>query len=114
MLGRKKEAARADDPDAPQCPLELQYLWNWFEEVSGGIASAGFGYAVITWESLLAWSTLSALILEPWEAQALVMLSRQRAAVLSEASKTTPPAPARGPKPKQKGRVTKQHGRQQR
>lgn len=82
MLG-KPVARVSDDPD-PECPPELDYLWEDFIEIVAGLPQGGFGPAVVTWESLNAWSQLTDTELEPWEARTLIRLGARRAAVMGE------------------------------
>jgi hypothetical protein len=49
-----------------------------------GLSQNGMGPALVTWESLLAWSSFMQITLESWEARALVQLGYKRAAVESE------------------------------
>lgn len=74
----------ADVDDAPECPEALAYLWGYFREVSMGLASNGFGPALVTWEALQAWSEFMAVSLEPWEAKVLVTLGYRRAVIADE------------------------------
>ncbi|MCK1568992.1 hypothetical protein IVB08_34605 [Bradyrhizobium sp. 173] len=49
-----------------------------------GLASNGFGPALVTWEALRAWSEFMAVSLEPWEAKVLVTLGYRRAVIADE------------------------------
>lgn len=72
-------------PEGPPFPLELDYLWQWFIEISIGLAPTGFGPAMVTWEAVRAWQQMSgAGPVEPWEARALIRLGMARAAVQAE------------------------------
>jgi hypothetical protein len=62
----------------------LAYLWEWFCELASGLSSNGFGPTVVTWEALQAWSSFMRVVLEPWEAKALIDLGASRAAIMSE------------------------------
>lgn len=52
-----------------------------------GLQGNGMAVPGITWEGLTAWCALMRIVLEPWEAQALVRLGALRASVLSESDK---------------------------
>jgi hypothetical protein len=45
------------------------------------------GPALVTWESLVAWSRFAGIVLMPWEARALVTLGYKRAVIESEDKK---------------------------
>lgn len=70
--------------DAPECPPALGYLWRDFCQLSMGLGSNGMGPAVVTWESLRAWSAFMGVALEPWEVRTLVELGLKRAQVEAE------------------------------
>jgi hypothetical protein len=82
-IGKKVKIAAIDD--VPECPTALTYLWGYFCEILSGLASNGFGPAVVTWEALAAWSAFMRIALEPWEARALVELGAARASIEAEA-----------------------------
>ena len=84
---------------SPQFPDLLDYLWQWFQELSLGIAPTGFGPAVITWETLRSWREIMGIDLEAWEARALVMLGMLRASIAAESTRTerSTTAPPRTP-----------------
>lgn len=77
----------AEIDDAAMCPEALVYLWDYFREVSMGLASNGFGPALVTWEALRAWSEFMSVSLEPWEAKVLVTLGYRRAVIDDEEQK---------------------------
>lgn len=79
---RQAEAPIAASSSSP--PAGAEYLWNWFCQLSMGIAAGGFAPAVVTWESLQAWRNQMRLELDPWECVALVQLGQLRAVVQSE------------------------------
>ena len=62
----------------------MVYLWRFFDEISMGLSSNGFGPPLVTWESLRAWSEFMAVNLEPWEAKVLVTLGYRRAVIDDE------------------------------
>ncbi|QUS39557.1 hypothetical protein RPMA_12455 [Tardiphaga alba] len=78
-------------PEGPEPPALLLYLWEWFFEISMGLAISGMAPPVVTWEGLAAWRMQMGIELEPWEARTIVRLGYLRAAVLSE-EKPKPPA----------------------
>jgi len=49
-----------------------------------GMPSGGFGPAVITWETLTAWSALRGVDIDPRDALVLVRLGHRRAVILQE------------------------------
>ena len=65
-------------------PALLAYLWEWFCEISMGLAVSGMAPPVVTWEGLAAWRAQMDITLEPWEARAVMRMSCLRANVLSE------------------------------
>lgn len=92
-LGIKPKALVEAADKAPVCPPELSYLWDYFLEISLGLASNGMGPAVITWEGLKAWCELRVTPLTRWESLALVRLGQLRALVRSEATEQTKAVP---------------------
>jgi hypothetical protein len=78
----KRKPAPVDQ--GPDFPWPLEYLWNDFNEISLGLASNGFGAALITWESLQAWQRLRGLEIDPNDASTLIRLSHRRAVILEE------------------------------
>jgi hypothetical protein len=80
-----KRAKRVEVSEPAELPPDLlRYLWDWFEEISLGLSSDGFGPPLVTWEALAAWCCLTLNALEPWEATTLVRLGRQKAHIDSE------------------------------
>lgn len=51
-------------------PDELVYLWRLFREVSSARQSSGYGPQPLPYTEILAWQTLSGVVLEPWELDA--------------------------------------------
>lgn len=84
-------------PNPPPFPEPLEYLWDWFAQISIGLPINGMTPPTLSWDTLHAWVLLTGLgPLEPWEAQALVQLSMMRAGIQSEirrnqSTATTPP-----------------------
>jgi hypothetical protein len=83
MLGNKT-AAEQLTVEGPPFPEALDYLWSWFLKHSMGLASAGEGFPMVTWEGLAAWARHMQIDLEPWEAEAMVLLSTIRANIHAE------------------------------
>lgn len=79
------------EAEAPECPVALIYLWNWFGEISLGLSVNGMSVPTVTWESLVSWCVLRNVAIERWESLALVRLGQLRASVLSQkAAKSNP------------------------
>jgi hypothetical protein len=77
-------------------PLELEYLWLWFCDLSMGLTPA-FGPPAPTWGDIGSWAQLAGIHLEPWEARMLALLGIMRAnAIAKEGEK---PNPNGSPKP---------------
>lgn len=53
-------------PESPRCPVELEYLWNWFFEMSQA-RGCGFGPNPIGFGEIAAWCQLTGTDLNPWE-----------------------------------------------
>ncbi len=64
------QAAGMDEPNPHPFPEALGYLWDWFCELSSGRPS-GMGPGPLTWEGILAWTTLTGTRPAPWEIRAL-------------------------------------------
>jgi len=81
-LGKPRKASPI--VTGPPIPEELAYLWDDFHLVMAGVELGGMAPPVISWSVLFSWCALNEVDLEPWEAKALVMLSRLQAAISSE------------------------------
>lgn len=81
-LRPKRDLAAATEARHP--PEATIYLWRWFCQHSAGLALSGMAPPVVTWEGLAAWASLMGVVLDPWEALAMVRLGRLRARILSE------------------------------
>jgi hypothetical protein len=80
-----KKAADRLEVEGPPFPELLGYLWSWFSQHSMGLAPAGEGFPVITWEGLETWTRIMQIDdLDPWEAEAMVALSVTRANIHAE------------------------------
>lgn len=77
--------------------MEARYLWRWFVELMDG-AVTGFGPAIITWSDVNAWSDLTRIRPEPWEARTLVRLSALRAQIIGEQMEAASRKARHGPK----------------
>lgn len=54
----------------PRIPLEVQYLWDWFSDLSAA-RTAGFSVNAITWSDLQAYFRLVQICPEPWEVRTI-------------------------------------------
>lgn len=84
MDGKKDQANRAVFNKRPPFPFEVGYIWNWFSELTLGLAGNGMGPVMASWGDILNWELAAGLELEPWERAALAKLSHTRAMVQSE------------------------------
>lgn len=91
-------------PESPEFPIEIDYVWGWFCELSTGLSSNGMGPAVVTWESLSAWCLMTGTTLDGWEAKALVRIGFARAAIESEKAEKKAKENKPRPKPSPPGR----------
>jgi hypothetical protein len=64
------------DLDGPEPPLELAYLWEWFQDLHTARGSNGMGPNPITYTDIAAWAGLSGITLRAPEIQAILMLDR--------------------------------------
>jgi len=86
MFGLKSPATLSEP--TPPFPFQLSYLWDFFLEVSIGLAISGMAPAIVTWESVSHWSAQMDVELEPWEVKELVSLGNLRAGIQSEKTAT--------------------------
>jgi hypothetical protein len=56
--------------DCPEPPRDLQYLFDWFSELSA-TRSSGFGLSALSYVDIDAWARLTRRVLRPWEVRAL-------------------------------------------
>lgn len=76
------------DNGSPPFPYELEYLWDWFGELSAGLAVNGMAPPVVTWQAIRAWRKEVGIgRLQPWESRTLIELGMLRAKVQSEKAK---------------------------
>jgi hypothetical protein len=99
MVSRAKSTA----PDLPPFPWLLDYLWDWFCQLSMGLTVSGMAPSVVTWEALESWARQMDVELEPREAVLLVELGQLRAQVLTE-EKPKNTKPERAPRAPRKPR----------
>jgi hypothetical protein len=83
----KSSVKQADASDLPPFPWALDYLWDWFCQLSMGLSISGMAPAVVTWESLESWARQMDIEVRPREAIVFVEL---RAQVLMETPKKKP------------------------
>ncbi len=62
--------------EIPRPPQALLYLFGWFNELSSGRQSYGFGPAPFTFAEILAWSALKGVRPRPWEVDCIKTLDR--------------------------------------
>lgn len=83
LPGRNRKPVMVDA--GPLFPIEIDYLWAAFTELSAGLQANGFAPPMVTWEAIGAWQRLTEFgALEPWEARTLVQLGMVRAMVAAE------------------------------
>lgn len=84
LPGRKKPPPEII-PDGPPFPEELDYIWNWWGQLSRGLPANGMTVPTVSWEAIRAWQIAMGIgPIEPWEADCLVRLGLLRASILSE------------------------------
>lgn len=79
LLGKEVPAAVV-----PYFPQELDFLWEWYIDISRGLPSNGMAPPLISWDILKAWRDLVDVELEPWQAKALIGLGVLRVNVQME------------------------------
>lgn len=88
-------------PEAPDFPVLIDWVWDWFQQYSFGIAQNGMGPATGTWEGLQAWAMTMRITLEPWEAMTILRLCHTRAQILggraAREERRVPPSAGRSP-----------------
>ena len=55
-------------------PPQAAHLLGWFQELSAGRTSSGFGWNPLAWGDFMAWSALTGTTLRPWEVRMLKRL----------------------------------------
>lgn len=72
--------------EGPEMPLELTYLWRWFQELSATRGSNGFGPNPITYTEIDTWARLTGTIIRPMEVRLIMTLDGLFRIAVSEAS----------------------------
>ena len=83
---------RRDGIEPALPPNHAEYLTDWLFEI-GPVVPAGMGTARIGWSDIAAWSQLSGIEPQPWEAKILRSLSGDYLAMSQDAKDTGCPAP---------------------
>lgn len=73
-LAQKGHKTAIEKLDGPGLPYALTYLWVWFLQVSAGRASSEGGLSGISYQDILAWSTLMDTSPVPHEVDALMQV----------------------------------------
>lgn len=73
-------------------PIAHRHIVKWWLEI-GPTVMAGMGEGPIGWSDIAAWQHLTAIQLDPWEAQAIRRLSREFLSQQCEARKPLCPSP---------------------
>lgn len=60
----------------PELPDEIEYLWNWYCEISAGRGEGMNGAASLTYTSIEAWSRLTDTAIAPHEVRAIFELDQ--------------------------------------
>jgi hypothetical protein len=68
-------------------PLELSFLWDWFQELHAARGSNGWGPNPLTFSDIAAWAGLTGVAIRAPELQCLVILDRLWLQAQSEAAK---------------------------
>lgn len=58
----------------PLLPEVLEYLWEYYNQLSITRQNYGWGPTALTYQEIEAWSRLRHVVLDPWELDALLML----------------------------------------
>jgi hypothetical protein len=93
QLAKVKLARRSKAPpkvapvedDVPEFPWPLNYLWQDFLEIADAVERDDYGAPQITWRDIESWSIQMRVVLEPWEARAIVLVSRTGQGVAAKA-----------------------------
>jgi hypothetical protein len=81
QTGRRPKAL-----DGSEIPLELAYLWGWFQELSATRGSNGWGPNPITYTEVATWARLTGTIIRPMEVRLIMTLDGLFRIAVSEAS----------------------------
>lgn len=82
----RQTGRRPKDLDGPEIPLELTYLWGWFQELSATRGSNGFGPNPISYTEIGTWARLTGTIIQPMEVRLIMTLDGLFRIAVSEAS----------------------------
>ena len=87
IKGTKPAARPTSEPEdiGPEFPYPVQYLWETFLQIGGGVAHDDWGAPVITWGEIRAWMELVDTTLEPWEVTTIINLATVAQSVLAKA-----------------------------
>jgi hypothetical protein len=69
--------------DGPPLPDICEHIWRWFQELSAGRGSNGFGINPIGYRDIEAWSTLTGTIVRPGEVKTIMILDQTFLRVIS-------------------------------
>lgn len=60
--------------NGPDCPESLEYLYEWATALCGRSGVGMDGYAPLSYTTIVAWSRLMGITVEPHEAEALIAI----------------------------------------
>ena len=69
----------------PTLPEVLEYLWEYYNQLSVTRQNFGWGPTALTYQEIAAWSKLRNVKLDPWELDALLMVDSVFLTVSAEA-----------------------------
>lgn len=72
-------------------PFQLEHIWNWYEEVTIGRGSDGFGPAALSYADIYAWVSLLKIEISPWEVKALRLIDQTFRNVMASSAPTPTP-----------------------
>lgn len=62
--------------DGPPFPQSLEYVWEWFDELSDARRTGDFGVASLTYSDIDAWARLTGQHPSPYDVRLLIDLDR--------------------------------------
>lgn len=68
---------------SPEFPLEIQYLWSLFLELSGTRSQGHSGPLPISYQEILAWRELTGNEISPWEIEVIKRIDKIYVKVVS-------------------------------
>ena len=83
-MGSASAAIELEGPPLPRCAA---YVWNWYCELSGAVASSGMGPGVITHQQIEAWARLRRIAPLSLELDWLLDIDARRLTEYAERSK---------------------------